>query len=251
MLSSYKVIKNNSVIENGTKEISTEYTEENKKEIAEKNAKDFIDSYEVLARTMMENARRQSDELIARVYKEAQTIEEEAYKKGYEEGQKSGYTLGTAKADEYYKKIKERAENEAELLNKNAETLLFGAKEEYLKYLEEKQKEIKALILSITESILKREIKDKNAISSMVIDALELALKAKTIIIKCNGKYIEDVKEKTNEWKNQGTFRGEIFTAIDDNLEEGTAEIIKENGRIIVSITEAMKKVREIIENSQ
>lgn len=250
MLSSYKVIKNNSVVEEGKKEINTEYAAEKNKELGEKNAKDFIESYEVLARTMLENARRQSDKILAAAYSEAQDIEQEAYKKGYEEGKKAGYEAGIAKANEYYEEMKNRAKYEAETLGKNAEALLYGAKQEYLRYMEEKQGEAKKLILYILESILKKEVDCKEGISSMILDAIEIAQKSKTLIVKCNNSYIEDIKSKLEAWKNRSVFRGEIFVVTDDNLEEGTAEIQRENGKVIVSVSEALQKVREIIETS-
>ena len=64
MLSSYNVIKSNSVVTNGNVEINTDVinvSSDKKKELGEKNAKNFIESYEVLARTMLENSRRQSN----------------------------------------------------------------------------------------------------------------------------------------------------------------------------------------------
>lgn len=250
MLSSYRVIKNNSVIEEGKKQINTEYTTEKNKELGEKNAKDFIESYEVLARTMLENARRQSDKILAAAYAEAQNIEQEAYRKGYEEGKKAGYETGVAKANEYYEEMKSRAEYEAKTLGENAEVLLYGARQEYFRYMEEKQGEIKELILYILECILKKEIDCKDGISSMILDAIEIAQKSKTLIVKCNNSYTEDIKVKLEAWKNQSVFRGEIFVITDDNLEEGTAEIQRENGKIIVSVSEALQKVREIIETS-
>src|SRR3712207_9135272 len=97
------VIKNKSVVSNGLKEITTEYhiehiedqnTEEEKKELSKKNAKNFIENYEVLARTMIENARKQSDLIVASAYDEIQKMQEEAYNKGYEEGKSDGYSDG-------------------------------------------------------------------------------------------------------------------------------------------------------------
>jgi flagellar assembly protein FliH len=229
MLSSYKVIKNQSIIEKGKKEINTEYVIEKNKELGEKNAKDFIESYEVLARTMLENARRQSDEILASAYSDAQRIGQEAYEKGYSEGEISGREEGIAKANTYYEEVKDRTEKECEVLKKNADKILYSAKQEY---------------------ILKREIKDKDGITSMVLDAVEAIVKSKTIIVRCNSIYIEDLKEKLEVWKNRSVFRGEVFVVPDDNLEEGNAEIQRENGKIVVSVTEAIKKVKEIIETS-
>ncbi|MCY6483682.1 fliH protein [Clostridium aestuarii] len=253
MLSSYKVIKNRSVVETGEKKIDTDYGIQKKKELSEKNAKDFIENYEVLAKTMLENARKQSDNLLAKAYQEARIIEEEAYKKAYEKGEKegyqNGYEKGAAEADVYCTMVKSRAENEVRTLNNNAEALLHEAKKEYVKYLDEKKEEIKSLILTIIENVFKREIKDENAVSSMLIDAMEMAVKSKTVIIKCRSNYVEDIKSTIDIWKQGVVFKGEIFIVPDDNLQEGSAIIQRENGKIEININDALDKIKEIIEN--
>lgn len=251
MLSSYKVIKSNSVISNGNIDINTEYSpnshNDNKKELGEKNAKDFIESYEVLARTMLENARRQSDEILASAYDDASRVEQEAYNKGLRQGYEEGHQQGIADADNYYQDVKAKAEYEIEIMNKNAEELLLQCKNEYLNYLEEKKGEIKSLILCISESILKKEVKDKDSIDSMIIEAIEMVSKSKTIIVKCRDQYVESLNEKIEAWKHQSVFRGEVFVVSDDNLEEGNAVIQSDKGKITVSIKDAIEKVREII----
>ncbi|AEB75811.1 fliH protein [Clostridium botulinum] len=250
------VIKNNSVISNGLKEINTEYhiedtkdekVEEEKKELGEKNAKDFIENYEVLARTMLENARKQSDAIVASAYDEIQKMQEEAYNKGYEEGKLDGYSDGKKQADEYYDDIKNKATEEIEVLNKNADELLFSAKNEYVKYLQDKQQKIKELIVHITKSILKSEVENSDAINSMILDALETAKDSKSIIVKCNNKYIDNLKESIDKWKIQVVFRGEIFIVPDDNLGEGKAIIQKENGKIVIDVDIALEKINEIV----
>ncbi|MCD3350254.1 fliH protein [Clostridium botulinum D/C] len=251
------VIKNKSIVSNGLKEITTEYhiediedqktEEEEKKELGEKNAKDFIENYEVLARTMLENARKQSDAIVASAYDEIQKMQEEAYNKGYEEGKLDGYSDGKKQADEYYNEIKNKANEEIETLNKNAEELLFSAKTEYVKYFKDKQQEIKELIVSITKSVLKLEIKNSDSINSMILDALESAKDSKSIIVKCNNKYVDSLKESIDEWKIQVVFRGDIFVVPDDNLEEGKAIIQKENGKIVIDIDVALEKINELV----
>lgn len=255
MLSSYKVIKKSSVVDDGGKEINTLYSNPENKELGEKNARDFIESYETLARTMVENARRQGEQIVSKAFDEAQQIEQDAYGKGYEKGYEKGmqegyeqsYEKGMAEANAYYETMKNQVQMESDMKIKNADSLLFQAKEEYIRYLEDKKDEIKDLILAITENILKKEIEDKDAISNMILDAMEMAVKSKSIVVKCRSSYAEDIKEKIDMWKNSVVYRGEFFVAADDNLEEGCAVIQRENGKIIVDINDAMEKVREIL----
>lgn len=250
MLSSYKVIKSNSVVTNGNVEINTDLTNissDKKRELGEKNAKDFIESYEVLARTMLENARRQSDSMLAAAYEDARKIEQDAYEKGMSEGYNIGYEKGINEANSYYEEMVNKAQAEAQQIIEKSEKLLLDSNKQYLEYLEQKKEEIQSLITSIAESIIKREIKDKDGITNMVLDAIEMASKSKTVVVKANSNYIEDLKSRIEIWKHQSIFQGDIFVVGDDELEEGTAIIQRNNGKIVVGINDAMEKVREII----
>ncbi len=83
MQSLYKVIKKSSVVKQGEEKIKTNYKKpvNFEKEIEEENSKNFIDSYENLARNILENARRKSEEFLSKAYAEAEVVEEEAFKK--------------------------------------------------------------------------------------------------------------------------------------------------------------------------
>jgi len=100
MQSLYKVIKKSSVVKQGEEKIKTNYKKpvslekEMEKEIEEENSKNFIDSYENLARNILENARRKSEEFLSKAYGEAEVVEEEAFKKGHEEGFHKGLEEG-------------------------------------------------------------------------------------------------------------------------------------------------------------
>lgn len=250
MLSSYKVIKSNSVVTNGNVEINTgliNTSSDNKKELGEKNAKDFIESYEVLARTMLENARKKSDEMLAIAYEDARRIEQDAYEKGMSEGYNAGYEKGIGEASIYYNDMINKAQSDAQEIISKAEKLLLESNNQYLKYLEEKKDEVQELIISIAKSILKREVKDKDAIKDMVLDAIEMVSKSKTLIVKTKTNYVDNIKENIDNWRQQSIFQGDVFVVADDKLEEGTAVIQTNNGKITISINDAIEKVREII----
>jgi flagellar assembly protein FliH len=250
MLSSYKVIKSNSVVTNGNVEINTEImttATDDKKELGEKNAKNFIESYEVLARTMLENARRQSDKMIALAYEDARKLEQEAYEKGMSEGYNAGYEKGTEEAKIYYNDMVNKAQFDSQQLIDKADNLLLESNNQYIEYLKEKKEEVQELIVSIAENILKREVKDEDAITNMVLDAIEMVSKSKTVIVKSRSNYVEDLKVNIENWKHKTIFQGEVFVVTDDELEEGTAVIQRNNGKITININDAIEKVREII----
>ncbi|NMM61454.1 flagellar assembly protein FliH [Clostridium sp. P21] len=259
MQSSYRIIKSTSVASDGLKKIVTEFeTQESveQKNLAETNAKTFIDSYESLAKTMVENARVQSDKLISKAFEEAERLQKEAcekgYNKGYNEGLQKGSEDGFNKAyEEGYKENIEKAEKEGQIIKDNADNILRTCKVEKERYLKEKEEEIRELIVNCVESILKREVKDKDGLNDVIFEALSRVKNTKTFIIKSNETYCEELKNKVELWKEQLPFRGDIFIIPDKDVEIGKAIIERENGKIIVSIDGAIEKVKEIVLKDQ
>ncbi|WP_027624832.1 hypothetical protein [Clostridium lundense] len=255
MQSLYKVIKNASIVNVGKKEIITQYSPPEEKEVEVKkevNAKEFIDNYESLAKTMLENSRKKGEQILSKAYEEAQRIEDEAYPKAYEKGYEEGKEKGYNDAyEEAYTKNIEKATKEKESMLKEAETIseniIRSAKEEYIKYLEKKKIEIKRLVENIIENTLKSEIKDSDSLNNMIIEVVENEKNSKTIIIRCRSLYKDEVESKINLWKEQNVFKGDIFIIGDDSLEEGKAIIEKDNGKIIISMEFILEKIKEIL----
>lgn len=249
MQSSYKVIKNTSVAQDGLKEIVTEF--EKKEEVRQKisietNAKTFIDSYENLAKTMLENARNQGDDLLSKAFTEAERLEKEAYEKGYKKGYDDAFNKSY---EDGYKKNLEKAVGEGEVIKNNADNVLRSAVEEKERYLKEKQEEIKSLIINCVECVLKREVKDGDALNNVIFEALSKVKNTKTFIIKGNEMYCEELKNKVELWKEQLPFRGDMLIVADNDIEAGKAIIERENGKIVVSVDMAMEKIKDILIN--
>ena len=255
MQSLYSVIKNTSIVKTGKKEIVTEYIPPEAEEIKiqkEVNAKGSFDSYENLARTMLENSRKQGEDILSKAYEEAEKIESEAYpnayKKGYEEGKEKGYNDAYETA---YKSNLEKAEKEGQSLIKEAqktsEDIVKDAKEEYAKYLEDKKEELKKLVENIVGNILKREIKDSDSLNNMIIEAINEEKNSKTIIIRCRSLYKEEITSSISSWREKNVFKGDVFVIADDSLEEGSAIIEKDNGKIVISMEFVLEKVKEIL----
>lgn len=255
MQSSYRIIKNTSVDEDGLKKIVTEFQtkeEVEQKNLAETNAKTFIDSYENLAKTMLENARKQNDDLLSKAFSEAERLQKEAYEKGYNEGIQKGYDDGFNKSyEDGYKKNLEKAQAEGRAIKDNADNILRTCKEEKEIYLKEKEQEIRNLIVNCVEAVLKREIKDKTALNDVIFQALSTVKNTKTFIIKSNEIYCEELKNKVELWKEQLPFRGDIFIISDKDVEIGKAIIERENGKVVVDVNLAMEKIKEIVLKGQ
>lgn len=255
MPSSYNVIKNTNIVKQSEKVIETNFFVEREKASNENNARIFIESYESLSRSLVENARKKSQEILAKAYEDSCRIQNEseakakevlksAGDKGYSEGREKGYS--DAYKEGYEKNI-QIAKKEAEAIKKNAEDLLFAARLEYDNYLKEKQEEIKSLVSSVVKNILKNEVKDKDALDSVVFDAISSYGDGSVFIITCRGQYVESIKENIKDWKERLALKADIFVVPDEDLNVGEAVIQRDTGKITVSIDYALKKIEEIL----
>lgn len=261
MQSSFNVIKNDSVKKNDEKcvQIQTSYIPVKKlDEKIEENAKAHIDSYENLAKTMLENARRKSEEIISNAYSEASRIEQEAYQKGIDKGYKEGYKKGHD--EEYDKAAKEcdkmrqqtQMEYDEAIVKANsiieaAEAVLRNAKEEYNTYLGSKKEEIKDIVSVIVDRVLRREINNEDAFNEIVNEIITSAKNSKMFIIRCSGRYSEELRKIAKKINEQYSAKKDITVIEDNSIEEGKVTIEKDNGSIIVSVDEALSKIDELL----
>ena len=242
MQSSYNVIKNNSILPSGEKLINTQYCPDISSGEGETSAlsEEESQNYNNLIESMLENARRRSEEIIFQSQKDAENFKEKSYSEGYEKGLKEGF-------DKAYNDTVVVESQRAEEIKKSADKILFNAKLEYESYLKEKTEEIKSLSISIAENILMREVGSKNGINEMILNALEDSKNAETFIIKCNPQHVEEIKENLMSWRAKLSFKGDIFVLMDDSISTGKAIIEKNNGKIEVGIEAGLSKIKELL----
>lgn len=247
------VIKSVCVENTGKKPIDTDISIVNKRrfENDETNSKEYFGSYENLAKGILENARKQKDEMMLKAYNECSKMESDAnekIKKEYNKAAEKGYKDGFEKAyKEYYEKNIKKAEEDSKVMIKNAENTIQAAKDEYARYLNEKEPEIKDLIFKIAESVLKREVKDKDALNEMLFDALSKEKSKGKFIIRCSKCYEEGIKSNIENWESKLALKNDIFIITDEQIQQGTALIEKEDGKTIISIDDAAQKIKEIL----
>lgn len=247
MQSSFKVIKNSRVIEQGNREITTQLSGNLRATMQNGNQgiKDpNMESYESIAKNILGSAKRESEEIISKAYIDSVELKEHAFEVGNKQGYKEGYENG-------YNKAIDSAMDAAKLVKDEADAMLMSAKEQYNAYLIEKENHIKALILNIAESILKKEIKDPDALNEMVFHTLKAERNIKTYIIKVNNSHFAAIKGQVETFKVKLAFQGDIFVIEDNLLEEGTAVIEKETGKSIVSIAYGIEKIVEVFQEEQ
>ena len=244
MQSSFRVIKNTSVVEGGNLDINTEFVPVScveKKAEQETSARNTIDSYENLAKGMIENARKQIEDMKAKAFVEAQNAYREAFQNGYEEGKAKGYAEG-------YEEARCIGEEEIRVLTYEAEETLKSAKYEYIKYFELKQKDMKDVIITIAESILKREVQSEDSINSMIFDAISSETRANSFIVRCNETYLESLRSEIENWKSELPFKCDIFLIKDNTIGMGKAVIQKNDGKIVVDIEYSLERLKRIFE---
>ena len=247
MQSSFNVIKNSRVIEQGNREINTQLSKASGGAIMDENHGIKIanmESYENIARNILENARRESEKIISKAYVDASDAKIQAYNQGLEEGYKEGYENG-------YNEAIDKAMEAAEAVKAEADSILMAAKGEYNQYLIEKEHQIKALVVSIAESILKREIREPDALNEMIFHTLKTERNTKSYVIKSNNSHFTMIREQVESWKNKLAFQGDIFVIEDNFLDEGTAVIEKESGKSIVSVSYGIEKIKEVFQEEQ
>jgi len=244
---SFNVIKNSNIIKQGDAEISTHLSENSMSVIMNEHQvinKANMESYETLASNILENARSEGEKIISKSVIDAVQAKTAAVKEGLEQGNKEGYENG-------YNEAISGATEEANAVRAQADNILKVAKSKYDEYLIEKEKHIKDLIVSIAENILKKEVKEPDAINEMIFNTLKAERNIKLYIIKTNNTHFDTVKGQVENWKAKLAFQGDIFVIEDNFLEDGTAVIEKETGKSIVSISYGIEKIVEMFKEEQ
>ncbi|MBU3111782.1 FliH/SctL family protein [Clostridium lacusfryxellense] len=236
---SFNVIKNSRVTTQGDSEINTQSSEtfvtQNRDDKQKSEIYD-MESYQNIANNILENARRESQDIISKAYAEAVETKAQAYQEGMEQGHEKAYNEAISGAMQEANKV--RAE---------ADSILAKAKVEYDDYLKEKEKHIKELIVNIAQSILKKEVKQEDALNEMIFNTLKMERNIKLYIIKINSSHFEMVKSQVENFKSKLAFQGDIFVIQDEFLDDGTAVVEKETGKSIISIDYGIEKIIEFL----
>ncbi|MDP4087906.1 MAG: flagellar assembly protein FliH [Bacillota bacterium] len=246
MQSLYRIIKEPSVISQGSKAIVTQYlrTQSDSVEVGLPINSDIKEEQSMVS-DILDKARTQSEAIINEAILKAQQIQKEAYEQGYNAGYAEGEQRG---CEDAYVQNLPAAREQADAILQNADNILKSSKLEYENYIAEKKDEILKLTLNIAAHILKREVENTEGIDEMIIDAIEGSRNTETIIIKTHSLYVENIKGKISDWKERLALRAEVFVIADAAMEKGCAIIEKNNGKIKVSIDDALENIRKVVQ---
>ena len=252
MQSSFKIIKNNSVLKQGSKEITTEFNSDiygnGHTYSKDENSSQNTNGYENLAQSIIENSKKQGEKILSMAYEEAEGILQKASSSGYKEGYDKGYLEGNNKGHEL---IVGPASEEAKGIISNAESILRNGKKEYENYISEKEKEIKEFILIAVENIMKERVESSEALNNMVLGAISNSKNVKLFIIRTNSLYFEELKSKVAQWKTQLGYKEDIIVIEDNSIELGNAIIEKDNGKVVVGIEKGLERLKEILQGKE
>ncbi|MBS4804574.1 MAG: flagellar biosynthesis/type III secretory pathway-like protein [Clostridium sp.] len=251
MQSSYNLIKNTSALKGSEKKIATNYIgkqeilENEKVQEQESREVEIKRSYEIIGANIIKKSKEEADEIIEKANEIKGEIEKKAYEEGYNQGKQNGYedgyTEGLNKVQiDTEDKIRERIEKAEEILSK--------ANNEYIEYLNEKEKEIISLAFEMASVIAKKEISSSDGILPLLEDILSDAKGEENIIIKCNSIHIKGIEEKLKYYKKAYAIKGEIFVLEDPLMEEGNAIIEKNTGKAVIGLDIALKNLEQALQ---
>ena len=94
-----------------------------------------------------------------------------------------------------------------------------------------------------------QELEKKDGIIKYIESILEELKKEKNVVIKCNHIYLSAIKEKIEDIKRDESIKSEIFVIEDPLLKIGEVEVIKDNGKIVISADKIEDSIRSILAN--
>ncbi|GAB6167702.1 FliH/SctL family protein [Clostridium carnis] len=248
---SYNLIKNVSAKDGNNKKIDTIYISKIKEDNKEKTAEilaleDMKKSYENIGEGIIKRAKMEAEKILIEARTTAANIEKDAYEQGYNQGQKNGYEDGyNSGYKNGYENITRETEEKVTKDIEEAHNILKNANEDYLKYIEEKQKEIIILALEMAKIIAGQKICCDEGIISLVEPLVEEAKGEENIVIRCNKTHIEAIKAKSDYYKKAYNIKGEIFLIEDPLMKSGNAVVERKTGKTIVGMDITLEKLEE------
>lgn len=249
MQSSYSVIKSTVASDTSSKVINTtyRYKSDNQEDIIEQEPINYdliVKDYEALGETIFKNARAKADSLMIEATQRATVIEEEAYKRGHEQGLQNGYEDGhkegyEAACKDLENKIKESMQTALDIVRK--------AEEDYKKYMIDKQKNIENTIFELSKSMAFREIEKDDWVVSMMEPLLEGYKGEANLIIRANKDHLQMINDNLENWKIIYGLKGEIFVVNDMRMNPGNIIIETKTGKVEVGIDIAIQEIEKIL----
>ncbi len=219
-----------------------EFEELIEEEIEEQNHNDSEGSQDINSEDIEEKLKNIVEETQKEAQKQSEIIKEKAKKEGFELGYKEGFEQGVKQAKEKFDKIIEEYSYKMEQAINKLISTSESVDEKY------KQLELNATdaILSIASKVIAKKIEeDRDAIASMIKEALNLT-ESKKIKIKLNPENAKNIAENI-----EGLQGNKIVEIVEDSkLSKGSVMLEEEDGNIIDAGVDAkLEQIRNSIKN--
>ena len=163
-------------------------------------------------------------------------IEQEAYEKGFAQGEKDGFELGEKKSIKVIKNIEE--------LFEEINTLKQDVLKEY-------EKEILDLIFAIVEKIVHHEVRQENtAIKEVIFNALDMAVAKSKVVFNVNPDDYEYVEKlRPNLFSRSKEIKSIVVTS-DPAISRGGCFLETPRGNIDATIESKLEKIYQCLKET-
>jgi flagellar assembly protein FliH len=176
------------------------------------------------------------DDVFQKAQENFDRLEQEAYEKGFAQGEKDGFELGEKKA------IK---------IIENIEKLFMeitGLKQDILR---ENEKEILDLIFAVVEKMVHHEVRqDDTAIKEAILNALDMAVEKSKVIFNVNPDDYEFVEKLRPDLFRQNNEMKSIVVTSDPAISRGGCFLETPRGNIDATIESKLEKIYQCLQET-
>ncbi len=208
---------------------------------------------EVEANELVENARRQSEQLMSRTQTEAKRAAKETCEKAYKEGHAKGLAEGLAQGREQgQKEAFEHGQQEFTRLCKETLEALLGSLEQFEndkgRLLWEAEQSMVDLSIAVARKVIKREVNyDRQIVVDNVKAALEMVNHTNDVIVRVNSGDMKYLKDMSASLEAALSKYGHTTVEADDEIEPGGCLLVTEQGQIDGKIDTQVELIAEAI----
>jgi flagellar biosynthesis/type III secretory pathway protein FliH len=201
--------------------------------VAENEQADFI-PYESIGKD--ENEIKKEDDILLEGQDRTALLEQEAYEKGFAQGEKDGLEIGKKKARKWIE---------------NIENLFIELGHLKKKIIKQSEKEIISIVFAVTEKIVHHEIKTADrALSETIYRAINLAVDKSKIVCRVNPEDYDLVEQLKPELFVKIKEMKSMIVTSDPSISRGGCRLETSCGDVDASVESQLEKIHLCLEES-
>lgn len=183
-----------------------------------------------------EDDREKADSIIEEAKRKASLIESESYEKGFLQGEKDGFEMGSKKLEKILDRVHDTLQD------------MFAYRQEFIKKYE---KEMLHLICSIAERVVRGIVKvDNQGIREAILEAFSLAADRSEVTVRVNPEEVEYVKEIRPEFFDRISELKSITIESDPSITRGGCFMETTFGNVDARLETQLKKIADAVEHA-